>query len=1457
MNRYLCFFVLCLPLVCNAVAQTPPAVNTDPARAQVTLPDPADAALPSLILVGDSTVRNGHDDGQGQGAAGQWGWGNPLANYFDKAKINVVNRAVGGLSSRTYLTSGHWQRTLALVKRGDIVILQFGHNDAGPLNDTSRARGTIRGVGDESEEIDNLLTKQHETVHSYGWYLRKFIAEVRAKGATAIVCSPIPRKRWDDSGRIVRAAGDYGGWAQAAARRENAGFIDLNALAARRYDDMGRDAVMRLFPLVTPDEHTHTNMAGADLNAQLVVGGIKALGTPSLLAALNERGRAIPAAEDERPIVAAGAVKAEQAANHALPTLFLVGDSTVKSGGQNGAIGWGERIAPYFDAARVNVVNHAIGGRSSRTFYTEGRWQKVLDQLKAGDVVLIQFGHNDGGRIGDPAMKGRASGAGTGPETVEDRKPDGSTEPVHTFGWYMARYVQDAKAKGATVVLLSPVPHRDKWAQERDFASFAQWDRAVAHQHGALFADLTLAIGAGYRRIGANVVDTYFSDARTHTNKAGAAFNARHVVALLKGLAAHPVDAWLSPEGQQVAAVVAPVALGWLGGQAPATAQGVSWGVPWPQGQVRKDAAFALAGADGKPLPLPLQAWPLAYWPDGSLKWTGFATVAGGGHLQLTTSAVTGPVTGPVTSTAPAIGPTVTVRTQGNAIDVDTGAAQIKVRARGAGLIDSIVVDGREVARAGRLVAIAQRGAEPETGPMPRRDRYTSRVDKVTVEQSGPVRAVLKVDGVHQAVAGKRAWLPFSVRLYFYAGQQAIRMVHTLTYDGDQERDFIRGVGLAFDVPLREPTWNRHVRFAGQDGGLWSEPIQPGAGNAEQQAGRPIAGGKFYAADPHNQYAVWSDYRLSQPTPDGFTIRKRTGERSTWVFAGGGKRAGGLAFVGDTSGALALGIKDFWQSYPSGLEVRNAAGAKAEVTAWLWSPDAPAMDMRHYAERAYGLPATYEDVQPGMSRAYGVARTSELTIVPSAGVPPKETTAAQAQASAQPPLLAVSPEYLHAAGVLGVWSLPDRATPLKAEMERRLDSMLDFYRGQVDERRWYGYWYYGDFIHSYNFPAHTWYYDYGGHAWDNTELGTPLWLWASYLRTGRADVFRMAEALTRNTSETNVYHIGPMAGLGSRHNVVKWGDGAKEARISQAAHWRPYYYLTTDERTGDIMREQLKADMAIVAHDPMRLAQPVLPQDPHYPGRLRIGPDWFVLAGNWMTEWERTGDIRWRQRIEAGVDSILQMPYWLRSGVRNGRNPDLGAGKIGQLKGRGSMTVGYDPKTGKLFPIPDPVEGRQVPVTYNLATIQGGAQVMFELVPLLGRADFARAWLQYARLGDAPADVVEKDRTTGTEGADARYVEKAQGGPRLAAWAYAQTKNPAFAQHAVAALARYRAAEPKLIAGADVLNPVHEAAGVSTNDAAQSGLSIIEILALCADALPAELATELPAETEPPAVERR
>ncbi len=540
-RRLVAALLLSLPLA-HAQAQEFTAA-TDPARAQVQLPEPAKPALPSLILIGDSTVRNGHDDGQGKGGQGQWGWGNPIAAYLDLDKINVVNRAVGGLSSRTYRSSGHWERTKPFIKRGDWVVMQFGHNDASPINDNSRARGVLRGTGPEKEDITNLLTGKPETVLTYGAYLRGYVAEIRAAGATPVIASPVIRKRWEADGKTVtRAGGNFAGWAAEVAKTEGVAFINLNEWGARRYEALGPAVVDTLFP--PAPETVHTNWLGAAVNAQLVIAGLL---QSKVLPEDVYRQRFALDGSDDRPVVDARKVKVEAPRDAKLPSLVLIGDSTVRSGGQNGAFGWGERLAPFFDTQRVNVVNNAIGGRSSRTFFTEGRWAAVLENLKAGDWLLIQFGHNDGARIGDPAGKNRGSVPGIGPEAVEDTRPDGTKEMVQSFGWYLKRYITDAKAKGAHVVILSPIPHKDRWRPEqpRDFDNYAAWGEQVARENGAQFIDLTMLVTDAYRSAGAARVDTFFSDARTHTNDAGAVFNATQVVQGLNRLPGQPLQPFM------------------------------------------------------------------------------------------------------------------------------------------------------------------------------------------------------------------------------------------------------------------------------------------------------------------------------------------------------------------------------------------------------------------------------------------------------------------------------------------------------------------------------------------------------------------------------------------------------------------------------------------------------------------------------------------------------------------------------------------------------------------------------------------------------------------------------------------------------------------------------------------------------------------------------------------------
>ena len=263
----------------------PPLVQTDPAlNARLNLPVPKNPALPTLFLVGDSTVRNG----KGDGANNQMGWGEPLVAFFDPAKINVVNRAIGGRSSRTYITEGHWADTLALIKPGDTVLFQFGHNDSGIPDEPTRARSSLPGTGPETKDIQNPILKRPETVHTFGWYMTQYVQETRKKGATPILCSLIPRKTWHD-GRIARADDSYGGWTHEVATREHVGFIDLNNLIADRYDSLGEAAVEPLFG----DPHTHTTLAGAQLNAEVVVAGLKALPKDPVAADFSPAGQAV------------------------------------------------------------------------------------------------------------------------------------------------------------------------------------------------------------------------------------------------------------------------------------------------------------------------------------------------------------------------------------------------------------------------------------------------------------------------------------------------------------------------------------------------------------------------------------------------------------------------------------------------------------------------------------------------------------------------------------------------------------------------------------------------------------------------------------------------------------------------------------------------------------------------------------------------------------------------------------------------------------------------------------------------------------------------------------------------------------------------------------------------------------------------------------------------------------
>lgn len=222
---------------------------------------------PVLYIIGDSTVQNG----SGKGSDSLWGWGNFMNLFLDSNKIEIQNHAKGGRSSRTFLTDGRWDSIMKTIKKGDYVLIQFGHNDGGELADTLRARGTIKGIGEESKDIYNPIRKVNETVYTYGYYMRKYANEAKAKGAIPIIVSPIPRNDFDKDGNIKKD--QYGIWAEEVAKQTKAYFIDLNGMIITQYEKMGAEKVKAFFP----KDHTHTNEAGAKVNAELVTKGIKDL----------------------------------------------------------------------------------------------------------------------------------------------------------------------------------------------------------------------------------------------------------------------------------------------------------------------------------------------------------------------------------------------------------------------------------------------------------------------------------------------------------------------------------------------------------------------------------------------------------------------------------------------------------------------------------------------------------------------------------------------------------------------------------------------------------------------------------------------------------------------------------------------------------------------------------------------------------------------------------------------------------------------------------------------------------------------------------------------------------------------------------------------------------------------------------------------------------------------------
>ncbi|KAI1334518.1 hypothetical protein F5Y15DRAFT_429352 [Xylariaceae sp. FL0016] len=894
----------------------------------------------------------------------------------------------------------------------------------------------------------------------------------------------------------------------------------------------------------------------------------------------------------------------------------------------------------------------------------------------------------------------------------------------------------------------------------------------------------------------------------------------------------------------------------WIEGT-PSINHGSTFGLPWPRGRYPSEAvAFSGSTDDGGKFEL--QSWVTSSWADGTVKWTGHAIP--GSDTVPESLKVTASASGNLTSSRFRLRSTqttnMTVINDENEITVSTGKLTASFPKSGAIIVRSLTAsNGKTVGENGRLVLRSQSAidddVETSSDAAAQLLQFESKVNETTVDDDGPARTLITVRGTHQindtgsSTAGHADWLPFILRFYLYADSESIRVIHTLIYDGDTGKDFITGIGLRFDVPLAgEEMYDRHIRLAGSDGGFLSEAVQ-GITGLRRDPGEEVRQAQFNGSKTPDTSTwdtrvtsrlqwipTWNDYSLTQLSPDGFTLKKRTKAGQSWIKIPGGSRSGGLAYLGGaTVGGLAVGLRDFWKRYPTSIDVTNAASDLGSITLWLYSPAAEPMDQRPfhdgmgedtYAKQSDALEITYEDYEEGWNTPYGIATTHELFIRAFDATPSSETLAAFTEYTNKPPVLMAEPEYIRSTEAAGTyWDVPLTNTTAAQTIETHLDFLNRFYQGQVEQRKWYGFWDHGDIMHTYDEDRHTWRYDVGGYAWDNSELSPNLFFWNYFLRTGRSDVYRFTEAHTRHTSEVDVYHIGPFKGFGTRHGVQHWSDSSKQIRVSTPIYRQIYYYVSGgDERTGEIIHSLVGYTFLVV--DPRRKVRD--DSETYVPSPtaidLDLGLDWAGLATAWLLEWERRGP-RWQ---EAKTKLMASM-----QGIANLTN--------GFVTGLGS----YNMYTGAISPpATDPRNLGNVTVSHLTASF-GLPEIIAQLIEYLGEdmpAGFVGAWDDYCYYYGASAA-----EQAARYGVDFGSLSLRQGHSRLTAYLARKTGNATLAARAwdeflnMDGLAPDEPWSTVSLNGSQVLVPVEEASWISTNDAALYGLAGIENLAQIGDAL--------------------
>ncbi|KAF7128525.1 hypothetical protein CNMCM5793_003313 [Aspergillus hiratsukae] len=792
---------------------------------------------------------------------------------------------------------------------------------------------------------------------------------------------------------------------------------------------------------------------------------------------------------------------------------------------------------------------------------------------------------------------------------------------------------------------------------------------------------------------------------------------------------------------------------------------GVSFGMPWPKGLYQAGQSFVIEANSQE---YAIDSREIAYWVDGSLKWTAHSV---SGHVVYSEEYI---VRGASKAKDKDAGVVIEEGDTGITVTTRLGLQVKFARSGSSSLFESLSLRGRALCSGATLVASVNH------------KEYSTIVSKVGVENATNSRAVIKVSGT--TASPDTEHLPFDVRVYAYSDALPIKILHSFVHDLDADEP-LTSLGIRFSVPVEASSRKKSKDCLDYD-------------TAQQSPTELI-----------QQQDELSLLSKRSAISDGFTIKKRTKKDCSWVKVMGGGRADGTVYLGSAShGGIAVGMSDFWERYPTQLDLTELTQGQGAITVWLYSPLAEPLDTSpyhdglgqdSYEKQLQALDVTYEDYEPGFATANGLELFLRSREEPSPSSPNRR--------------------YIHSTGVFhGCWSSAHKQpAPQESAIEYNLDLLFSHYQRQIEQHRWYGFWDHGDVQHTYDPYRHAWRYDVGGFAWGNSELSTDLWLWLYFLHTGRADVFKMAETMTRHTSKVDVYHAGRFKGFGTRHGVQHFSDSSKQLRISNVLYKRIYFYLTGDERTGDLIPELHDCQFALLTLDSHRKVQ-AYADVPDGFAMTNIGLDCDALAAAWLTAWERRtgGWEHCRDLLVRLLDGIACLKH-----------------------GIGNNAILLNPTTGEIRECPPPTPEYAIS---HLSMLFGFPETVAELLDYARDTHpaavdrFMAVWLAYCKAYNGGSEVQRREFGFGLPD----HATWRQSHSTLTAYAAVQLKSEELARTAWDQFFHtdgyteghdWRAVET---APPEYFTQGEEAAWITTNEAARYGVSAIFNLANIREYLP-------------------